>query len=149
MALDEFLGFIERLEAFDSHAELLAIVENNSYELEKLQRAQLAQGIDITGNPRIDYYTEPYAKQKQKKYTGLGADISKVTFYATGDLYESLKTEVSDAGFIVNAPTDKFDFMTNRIGDENYGLAPAGCLVFATEITLPQTLEAFQKKVIE
>ena len=148
MALDDILSFIDRLEAFDAQEEQVLIVEANASELEKLQRAQLAQGVDITGQPRIDYYSEPYAKLKEKKYIGLGAKVDRVTFYATGTMYEDLKAEVNSEGFIVETQLPTFDFMTKRIGYANYGLSPESCQIFATEITLPGILQAFETKVI-
>lgn len=148
MALDGFLNFIDRVEAFDAAEELFIIVDNNKYELEKLMRAQLAQGVDKTGQKRIDAYTEPYAKLKPKKYTGLGTVTDRVTFYAIGDLYEDLHAEVNPEGFIVKSPLKTFDYMSERIGFNLYGLAPEGCQVFATEITYPSIVEAVQTKMI-
>lgn len=148
MALDNFENFIDRVESFDAAEELFTIVDSNKYELEKLMRAQLAQGIDNTGQPRIDQYTEPYAALKPKKYTGLGAVTDRVTFYATGDLYEDLEAEVNPEGFIVESQLPTFDYMSERIGFGQYGLAPEGCLQFATEVTLPAIIDSVETKMI-
>lgn len=147
MALDNLEMIIINLDAFDAQAELVDIIEDNAYEIEKLQRAQLAQGVDITGSQRVDNYTIPYANLKVKKFTGLGAQVDRVTFFATGDLYESLKTTVNGDLFKVESPEKTFGYMVDRIGEENYGLSPEQCETFATEITIPETKQRFHDKV--
>lgn len=136
--LNNLLHIINGLEALDTHAEVVGIVERNKDRLTELQQEQLAAGVDITGQKRIDEYRPLTKAIKQSIGVGLGAVTDRVTFFMTGNLYKNLHAQVDNDQFIVKAPLATFDKMIERVGEENYGLSPDQREDFAVEITLPQ-----------
>lgn len=147
MALDNMASILEKLAAFNAGDELREIVEDNGERLVELQQEQLAAGQDKDGQSRTDQYAISTVQMKQKNGVGLGAVTDRVTFFNVGNLYQSLRTNVSQDQFMVNSPLPTFDYMINRVGEENYGLSPDQREEFATEITAPQIKERFHDKV--
>lgn len=137
---------IDGLATMDAADELTKIVEDNKERITELQQEQLAAGIDVTGKKRVDEY-RPLTKELKRKYgSGLGAVTDRVTFFMTGELYGSLKTEVKGQAYQVTSPLSKYGKMKERIGDENYGLDPDQREEFATEITIPEFSKVLETK---
>lgn len=146
MALDNLEYIISGLQAIDTEKEVVTIVENNKDRLVELQQEQLAAGVDVDGQKRVDEY-RPLTKAIKKNIgVGLGAVTDRVTFFMTGKLYDSLHAKVSADLVTVESPLATFDKMTERVGNENYGLAPDQREDFAIEITLPEFGKVLEEK---
>lgn len=146
MPLLQLERFVDSLKNFDSGSELQVIVENNANRLNELQQEQLSYSKDITGADRIDQYRPLTVYLKKKFGVGLGAVTDRVTFFQTGNLYGSLRTQIRGQMFEVESPLPTFAKMIDRIGNENYGLSADQRLDFATEITLPEFGKALKEK---
>jgi len=136
---------IKGMQSFNAHDEFVSIVELNKDELTALQREQLSYGIGRDGNPRIDEYRPLTMMIKSLTGVGLGAVTDRVTFFMTGNLYQSLTTQLSGDVFITTAPVFTFDKMVDRIGDDNYGLSEDQRIEFATETAMPAYRERFKQ----
>src|SRR6266699_5285937 len=137
MAINSLIKLKESLERFDIRNELRAIFENNANAVVELQQQKLAAGIDITGTERVDEYRPFTIKQKREKGVGLGAVTDHVTFFMTGELYQSLQTKISGDEFMVESPLRTFDKMLERIGEDKYGLDEQSRERFAEQFVLP------------
>lgn len=146
MALEGLTKLVEDLERFDSHTELLDIIERNGSRIVELQQEQLSFGVDVHGEKRSDEYRPLTVYLKEHFGQGLGAVTDRVTFFMTGEMYGLMENEVDGDEFVVKANTFKYDKMIERVGEENYGLEPFQRQVFYEEVTLPQFGEALLEK---
>lgn len=147
MPLTNFERIIQEIGDFDfRQAQIDAIVQNGD-ELVLMQQQQLAAGTDITGAKRIDSYTPQYARLKVKKFTGLGAAVDRVTFYARGTMYDMLKLHIEGDQLEVTDDFIGIEGMIDRIGPENYGINPDNRLKFAEDYTIPTVKAVFRLKV--
>lgn len=137
---------IEGLKTLNVHDEIEKIVDNNHEVIVQLERDQLSEGVDKDGNPRVDSYAPMTVRIKNEYGIGLGAVIDHVTFYMTGELYESLFYKSEGDNFEVTSPLEKYDKMIERIGQDEYGLSPDNRLYFAEEKLLPAFSEIFKEK---
>jgi hypothetical protein len=137
--LDGIEKLVTSLEEFDAQQEVQTIIENNADYLVELMQQQLAAGIDITGNERVDEYRPFTIKYKLAYGEGLGAIVDRVTFFMTGDLYAAMQARITEDEFEIIAPAEqyKYDKMLERIGDENFGLDEESLLKFGEERLLP------------
>src|SRR4051812_13820518 len=108
MALDGLLNLITGLESLKAVEEVPRIVAENAVRLVELEQEQLAAGVDRSGSPRSDEYAPLTKYLKPRLYSGLGAEIDRVTFFATGKLYGSLKAQVSDLVYKIDSPLPTF-----------------------------------------
>lgn len=145
MALKQLEGLIKGLQSFDAKAEFVNIVEANKSELTALQREQLSYGKDITGKDRIDEYRPLTKYLKSINGVGLGAVTDRVTFFMTGQLYNSLTTTLTNDVFRTTSNLPTFDKMIERIGVENYGLDPEQRQDFASNTAMPAYRERFKQ----
>lgn len=136
---------LQGLQSFDAHKEFVDIVQANIGELTALQREQMSYGKDITGNDRIDEYRPLTKFLKGLNGTGLGAVTDRVTFFMTGQLYNSLTTQLTGDVFRTTSTLPTFDKMIERVGDENFGLDPQQREHFAVEIAMPAYRERFKQ----
>lgn len=146
MALDGLSKLITGLQSLKAVEEVPRIVANNTTRLVELEQEQLAAGIDRSGSHRSDEYAPLTKYLKPRLYSGLGAEIDRVTFFATGRLYGSLKANVAGLTYKIESPLPSFDKMVDRIGEENYGLDPEQRLEFATTVTLPEFGRVMEEK---
>lgn len=145
MALTGFENMIKGMQAFNPHEQFTDIVESNATELADLQREQLSFGKDITGKDRIDEY-RPLTKYLKAKYGhGLGAVTDRVTFFMTGNLYQSLTTKLTGDVFETTSPLPTFEKMVTRIGNDDYGLDEQQRIRFATETAMPEFRKRFKE----
>jgi len=145
MPLNQFESLIKGMQSFNAHDEYLDIVVDNKEELTALQREQLSFGKDKSGKDRIDEYRPLTKMIKSLTGVGLGAVTDRVTFFMTGQLYQSLTTKVTGDVFSTTSGLPTFDKMIDRIGDENYGLDEEQRINFATETAMPVFRERFKK----
>lgn len=147
-------NIINGLKSLNSREEVAKIIEDNSQVLVDMEMDQLSKGIDKSGNTRIDSYRPFTIKEKQRIGQGLGAVTDHVTFFMTGELYDSLGFKMNGDEFSIQSPLEKFDTMLLRInGDtslhssegDNYGLDPENRLEYATKITLPEFAKVLEK----
>lgn len=141
------------LEKFDLEEVQYVIIDTNKDAIADLQAVQLSEGKDITGTVRNDSYAPLTVRYKQELGKGLGRVTDRVTFFFSGELYNSLEgrlnkaaktyttgstltTLVEAAGNLANFET-KFDKMVTRIGFEKYGLDRQRQLEFFDNITKP------------
>lgn len=146
MPLALFEQFLGGLKTFNAEAEMQSIVENNASKVSELLQEQLSYGKDITGANRVDEYRPLTIYLKKKLGVGLGAVTDRVTFFQTGNLYGSLRTQIRGKMFEVESPLPTFAKMVKRIGNEDYGLDHDQRYEFATEITLPQFSAVLKQK---
>jgi hypothetical protein len=146
MALNGIIALAENLRNFNTEAVVEGIVSDNAERITELQREQLAEGVGRDGKPRIDEYRPLTVYLKRTNGVGLGAVTDRVTFFMTGGLYGSLRTKVLGPVYETTSPLATYDKMVERIGDENFGLAPEQRLEFATTVTLPKFGEALYEK---
>lgn len=146
MDLTNLENIINGLTSFNTKEEVEKIVNANGDTLAQLQRDQLSEGIDKDGNQRADTYAPSTIKKKEKYGEGLGAVTDRVTFYMTGELYNSLYfTDLNSDDFVITSPLPTYGFMIDRITDDEYGLSPEKRLYFAEEKLLPQFSEKFKE----
>ena len=137
MALNGFEKLINDLTDFDFGKELENIIETNKEAVTNLMATQMAEGRDITGNVRLDIYADSTVAYKNRKGVGLGSVTDRVTFYMTGELYQSLFTSVTGRMFEVKSPLETYEKMLRRVRREFYGLSEEKRREFGEEITLP------------
>lgn len=137
---------VSALKDFNTEAEVTKIVEDNKGKLTELQKEQLAAGVDISGNPRVDEYRPLTKYIKRTRGKGLGAVTDRVTFFMEGNLYNSLHTVVKDGKFETLSDRFTFQKMIERVGDENYGLDPESRKEFATTVTVPEFRKVLAQK---
>lgn len=145
MDLTNLENIINGLTSFNTKEEVEKIIEDNNEVLVQLQRDQLSEGVDITGNERVDYYAPMTMAIKNEYGKGLGAVTDHVTFYMTGSLYESLFFKQSGDDFQITSPLETFDKMIDRISPDKYGLDEEKRKYFAEEKLLPQFAEKFKE----
>lgn len=145
MDLTNIENIIKGLTSFDTKEEVEKIIENNSEVLVQLQRDQLSEGVDITGNERIDHYAPFTIMEKNLYGKGLGAVTDHVTFYMTGSLYESLYFKQAGEQFEITSPLETFDKMVDRIKPDKYGLDEEKRLYFAQQKLLPEFAQKFKE----
>ena len=133
MDLTNLENIINGLTSFDTKGEVEKIIGDNNEVLVQLQRDQLSEGVDNTGNMRTDHYAPMTIAIKNEYGQGLGAVTDRVTFYMTGSLYESLFYKQSGDEFEIDSPLETFDKMVDRITPEKYGLDEEKKLYFAEE----------------
>lgn len=151
--IEQLKRFARNLERFDLEEVQYVIVDDNKDHIADLQAQQLAEGKDITGKIRNDSYAPMTVRYKQELGKGLGRVTDRVTFFFTGELYNSLEARINKAaktyttgstlttfveafGNLANFET-KFDKMVTRIGYEKYGLDRERQLEFFNNITKP------------
>lgn len=138
---------IEALERFSFQNELVTILDANKERIADLQASQLAKGINSKGAPIYPQYS-PFTVQYKKMFgVGLGAVTDRVTFFQTGELYRKLYAAVNAKNYTIKADTFKFDKMIKRSGADTVGLNVESRRDFVNEITRPQILEVYKKKV--
>lgn len=133
------------MQSFDAHKEFTAIVDSNTTELAALQKEQLSFGKDVSGKDRIDEYRPLTKYLKSINGVGLGAVTDRVTFFMTGNLYNSLTTQLVNDVFKTTSPLPTFDKMIDRIGEDNYGLDEQQRIIFASYTAMPQYREKFKQ----
>lgn len=146
MALDNLISLIDRLQRFDSHSELRAIVENNTDVIAELQKQQMSEGLDSNGketvlkdNAAFGFGYRPFTiRIKEEQGQGLGAVTDRVTGYMTGALYDSLKSNVAGEVFMQQSSVPYFNELKERTGPQWMGLNMGKRKVFAEEVTLPE-----------
>lgn len=143
MGLENFAKAIENLQSLDFREVVRQTVVENQAVIVELQKEQLSEGLDINGQSRVDSYSSQYAALKKKKYEGLGAVTDIVTFYATGDLYRSLKLKIRDFNYEVVSDDSNFEWMTERITNEKYGLSPDSRDSFTISYIMPNIETSF------
>jgi len=143
MALDDLLQKANALRNFDTETEVQRIVSDNSERITELQQEQLAAGIGKDGRKRIDEYAALTVYLKKTYGFGLGAETDRVTFFSTGQLYGSLRTQVMKTTYKTTSPLETFTKMVDRIGEDNYGLSPDQAEEMATGTVIP----LFVKKI--
>lgn len=146
MDLTNLENIIKGLSSLNTHDEVERIVDDNNEVLVQLQRDQLSEGIDITGNERVDHYAPMTIAIKNEYGRGLGAVTDHVTFYMTGSMYESLFYKSEGDEFAITSPLETYDKMIDRIGPDKFGLSPEQRLYFAENVTLPKFAEIFKEK---
>lgn len=145
MALDNLEKLLQGLQAWDGHKEFLDIVDANAPVLSMLQQDQLSEGKDNTGQVRSDDYRPFTIAYKRMFGIGLGAITDRVTFFMTGQLYDSLTTRITGDNFLVQSPLPTFNKMIERVGDDNYGLDEQRRIDFATNTAMPLYRERFKE----
>lgn len=148
-------NIINGLKSFNAHDEVVKIIDDNSKAIVDLQKDQLSEGINKDGNERMDSY-RPFTIQQKKLFgTGIGRITDHVTFYMTGNLYNSLLFKRDGDEFITESNEDTYTKMIDRINGggsfygsekDEYGLSPDSRLDFATKITLPEFAKVFEEK---
>ena len=146
MDLTNIENIINGLQSFNSHDEVVKIIDDNHDVLVQLQKDQLSEGIDNTGQQRKDAYTPFTIAEKNMYGQGLGAVTDHVTFFMTGSLYESLFYKIEGDEFAITSPLETYDKMVERVTDEKFGLSPEQRLYFAEEKLLPKFAEILREK---
>ena len=139
-------NIIVKLQAFSARQEVIAIVDTNAASLVDLERKQLSEGIDIDGQKRADSYAESTKDYKNRYGVGIGALTDRVTFYMTGNLYNSLFLAMPDDKFNIVSPEETYGFMIDRITNDKFGLSPENRMEYAQKVVLPQFSAAFEEK---
>lgn len=143
MPLNGIKKLISDLQGFDLEREQHIIVVDNRERIADIQAAQLAEGRDNTGKVRADEYAPITVRYKRQFGQGLGRVTDRVTFYMTGQLYQSFFTYVSSKTYEVKSPLEKYDKMIERIGNQNFGLSPDSKNTFRDEIMRPSLAKIF------
>jgi hypothetical protein len=140
---------IQALERFNFKDELVSIVRDNKEKIADLQASQLAKGVNSKGLTIFPQYA-PFTINFKKKYgVGLGAVVDRVTYFQTGDLYKRLYAAVDAKNYTIKADSFKFDKMIERSGKDVVGLNKDSRRDFVNEITRPQILEVYKRKVTD
>lgn len=122
MALNGLRTLSKGLSELNLEREQLNAVEMYRDDIVLAQAEVLSEGKDKSGQSRADQY-KPFTVQYKKEFgVGLGRVVDRVTFYMTGQLYQSLFAKITAKTFVVTSPLEKYDKMINRVGKENYGL---------------------------
>lgn len=154
MALDNLIKLIDNLQRFDSHLELLKIVENNTDVIAELQKTQMAGGLDsesndtqLKDNAAFGFGYRPFTIEQKEKYgNGLGAVTDRITGYMTGALYDSLKSNVAGDVFMQKSAVPYFEELKERTGEQWMGLNEQSRIHFAEEVTKPEFAKVLLEK---
>lgn len=146
MAAEALKHLIDSLESFDTKREYVEVLDKHSDVLLDLLREQLAASYDIDGKPRPDAYAALTIEKKTLFASGLGRVIDRVTFYMTGELYNSLRIRFDDDKFYIistlgdrNIKYEELMYRPDKLGREDrVGLDPQSRKEFAQDVALPE-----------
>jgi hypothetical protein len=128
----------------DKILEIVGTILNDSYEAGKLNRAQLAKGIDAQGK-EIDYTYSAQTIARKKKKSGLSGVYKHLTNYDTGDSYEALYIKVEKDKIIFGTDTDKDQWINNRMKGKAFGLSPESKEIFLVEELKPEFIKVIRE----
>lgn len=144
--LENLLTLSQSLNSFDTYAEVSNIVDENGQILVKLQKSQLAKGVDNTGLQRKDSYRPLTVFIKKQFGKGLGAVVDRVTFFMTGELYSSLFYSRRKEKYSIRSNEETYTKMLERVGEDKFGLSPESRTDFAKGVLLPDFGKVFERK---
>ncbi len=147
MALDNLRNITNALEQFDFEQELIHIVDANESTVVDLQAEQLSHGVNSAGQQINPPYAESTIEYKRKHGRGLGSITDRVTFYMTGELYQSLRAQVVGGKYEITSPLDKFGYMIKRSGEWTIGLSDEYRERFIDGVTRPEIARIVNEKL--
>lgn len=146
MALNGLRKLSNGLKSLNVEREQYRIIEANKSYIADFQAEVLLEGKDKSGQKRNDDYHPFTVDLKLEEGRGWGRIVDRVTFYMTGQLYQSLFAKITAKTFVVTSPLEKYDKMIERIGKENYGLDSQRKKLFREEITIPKLRDTIYSK---
>ncbi len=143
MPLNNLSRKIEALERFDITANIIEIINENSFYITALLRLQLQQGKDANDESvKIfgrDYYSDRTIFDKTHgDYPALGKVTEFITNFKTGEFYNSLRTVAQGTIFKTESDVFYFDKIIQRSTDVILKLNKEHLAELRNEIIIPQ-----------